>query len=259
MVHATLVRLTLVAAMTLVGLGTLAGVARGQVASPVAGTPVSGQEEAGFNASEQAYLDAMTPIVTAVRDSLDRYAALSQNHQFLNVEWLAKFAFELMLWRSAYDDARALEPPPALAESHGRYLEALGLLAEASDDVSAAVNEGDLVGLMAIGTKVTRATSLFDQATALMEGVIAARGGVRPVASPAAGTPVSGQAASAVTQPETAGDAALATPPAGGEVAGQVNVMVEVNTYVGLGNLSTGEHVIHANETGACAPPGDEP
>ena len=260
MIHATTVRLTLVAAMALVGLGTIGGVALGQVASPVAGTPVADAEDAGFSAAEQAYLDAMTPIVTTVQDSLVRYAALAEDPQFLNLDWLARAAFEFMLWRSAYENTLALDPPPAFAESHGRYLEALGLLAETSDDVNAAVNEGDLVGLMSIGTKVMRATSLFDQATALMEGGGSVQSGVRPVASPIGATPVAGPAASAAGLPETTGNAAShPTPPVGGEVSGQVNVMVEVNTYVGLGNLSTGKHAIHSNQTGACEGAGGEP
>jgi hypothetical protein len=35
--------------------------------------------------------------------------------------------------------------------------------------------------------------------------------------------------------------------------------MVVVNTYVGLGNLTTGTHAIHANQTEVCEGAGDEP
>lgn len=258
MIHANIIRLTLVAATVLVGLGSFGAVARGQLASPAAGTPVSGGRQTEFNVAERAYLDEMNPIVTAVHDSLGRYAELSKDPQILGLDWLAKAAFEFMFWRSAYKDALAIEPPPAFAESHGLHLEALGLLAETYDDVSAAMNEGDIVGLMSIGTKITRATSLFDQATALMDNVTA-RGGVGPVASPAAATPVSAREADAATLRDAAGAAGYPTPTPAGEVSGQVNVMVEVNTYLGLGSLSTGRHVIHSSETAACTPANDEP
>jgi hypothetical protein len=260
MVHAAISRVTLVAAIALAGLGTLGGVALGQVASPTAGTPVSGRPEAGFSAAERAYLDAMTPIVTTVQDSLVRYAALSQDPQVFNLDWLARAVFEFMLWRSAYEDALALEPPPAFAESHGRYLEALGLLAQISDDVNAAINDGDLIRLMQIGAKITRATGLFDEAMALMEEGGARPAGAGPAASPTAGTPISGSAAGPASLRDDAGyDAADPTPSPVGEVSGQVNVIVDVNTFVGLGRLSTGAHAIHAQQTNSCVPADDKP
>lgn len=259
MILVTPVRLALMAAMALIGLGVLGGGALGQVASPVARTPVAGAEAAILSAADQAYLDAMNPIVTNVQDSLVRYAALAGDPQLDELDWLEKFAFELMRWRSAYRDAFALEPPPSFAESHGRYLEALGLLAETSDTANAAVNDGDLAGLLQAGARIMLATRLLDQATVLMEGVTGEPGGVRPVASPAGATPVAGLAASAAGLAETAWDAASSTPAAGGEGPGQVNVMVEVNTYVGLGDLSTGEHTFQFTKVGECAGAGDEP
>ena len=110
MIHATPVRLILVAAMALVGLGVLSGGALGQAASPVAGTPLGGAEAAGLSAADMAYLEAMTPIVTTVQDSLVRYVSLTSDPQPEKLDWLEKFAFELMRWRSAYQDARPSSP-----------------------------------------------------------------------------------------------------------------------------------------------------
>lgn len=41
--------------------------------------------------------------------------------------------------------------------------------------------------------------------------------------------------------------------------SGPVNVLVEVNTFVGFGSLSTGEHRNQVDETGACEAEGDAP
>ena len=132
---------------------------------------------AGLSAADRDYVNEMSVIDTTVRESLARYDELAQEPQYVNPERLFKTAFEFALWRSGYENALALEPPPAFAESHGLYLEALGLLAEVSDDVAAAADEGDLIGLMQIGPKITRATGLLDQATELMENVVAEQGG----------------------------------------------------------------------------------
>jgi uncharacterized cupredoxin-like copper-binding protein len=133
---------------------------------------------AGLSAADTGdYIDEMSLIDTTVRESLARYDELAQDPQLLNPEWLFKTAFEFALWRSGHENALALTPPPAFAESHGLYLEALGLLAEVSDDVAAAADEGDLMALMQIGPKITRATGLLDQATDLMANVIAEQGG----------------------------------------------------------------------------------
>ncbi|MDQ2655360.1 MAG: hypothetical protein M3Z20_20195 [Chloroflexota bacterium] len=170
MIPATPLRRILVAAIALIGLGVLGGGALGQVVSAVAGTPVGGATAAGQSAADQTDLDAMNPIVAKVQDSLVLYAALAEDPQPLERDWQEEFAFELMRWRAAYQDALALAPVPVCAENHGRYLEAPGLLAETSDSVNAAVNNGDLAGQMWAGARMLQATRLFDQATSLMEG-----------------------------------------------------------------------------------------
>jgi hypothetical protein len=131
----------------------------------------------GLSTAERTYLEDMGAMVTTIRESLGRYEAFAEDPRFLDLDWLLKAAFEFMLWRSGYENALALEPPPAFAESHGRYLEALGLLAEISDDVAAAMDEGDLVAHMQIEAKITRAISVFDRATVLMEDAATERGG----------------------------------------------------------------------------------
>ena len=244
-------RLTLVAVMALVAIGLLGGVARGQVASPVAEPPAIESETASLSAADLAYLAAITPIITTVQDSLVRYTALAEDPRFENQDWLEQFAFVLMGWRSAYQEARALEPPPLFAVTHSRYLDALGLLAATSDEVNAAVTHGDLAGLMRAGTRMMQATRLLDQSTLLLNRVTGEQGGTRLANVLAAATP-----AAVVATP--AGGVASATPPTG-EVSGQVNVFVEVNTYVGLGDLSSGGNTLNFTRTGACQEAGDEP
>lgn len=79
-------------------------------------------------------------------------------------------------------------------------------------------------------------------------------------ATPVAGTPVPGLAGVNAIVRDAAGNAiGSATLTEAVEDKGMVNIVVEVNTFVGLGTLTTGEHGIQVHETGACETEGDEP
>jgi Cu/Zn superoxide dismutase len=83
---------------------------------------------------------------------------------------------------------------------------------------------------------------------------------VDQVVSPVAGTPVSGQEGVNAILRDAAGNAiGYATLTKAVEDKGMVNIFVEVNTFVGLGTLTTGEHGIQVDETGACEAEGDAP
>lgn len=79
-------------------------------------------------------------------------------------------------------------------------------------------------------------------------------------ASPVAGTPVSERRVlDTVLDGSTASDVVDTALTGSTTEAGPVNVFVEVNTFVGLGTLSTGEHGIHVQEPAACETGEDEP
>lgn len=79
-------------------------------------------------------------------------------------------------------------------------------------------------------------------------------------ATPVAGTPVPGLAGINAIVRDAAGNAiGYATLTEGVEDPGMVNVFVEVNTFVGLGDFTTGDHGIQVHESGACETEGEEP
>jgi Cu/Zn superoxide dismutase len=80
------------------------------------------------------------------------------------------------------------------------------------------------------------------------------------LASPVAGTPGPGLPGVPAIVRDAAGNAiGYATLTEDIEGKGMVNVYVEVNTFVGLGTFTTGEHGIEVHESGACESEDVEP
>jgi Cu/Zn superoxide dismutase len=73
------------------------------------------------------------------------------------------------------------------------------------------------------------------------------------LASPVAATPISAQRVlDTIFSGSPASDVVDTALTESTTGAGRVNVFVEVNTFVGLGTLSTGEHGIHVSEADSC-------
>jgi hypothetical protein len=131
----------------------------------------------GFNTEERAYLGEMEPILTTVGESLTRFGELSQNPQFFDEDWVVDVALQFVIWRTSYQDVLALQPPPAFADIHSLYVEALRLIDEASYDISVGLDTGDDARLNQALPKMEQANDLIDLASVLLEELVAERGG----------------------------------------------------------------------------------
>jgi hypothetical protein len=133
--------------------------------------------QVGFNAEERAYLDEMGPILTTVGESLTRFGELSQDPQLLDEDWVFEVALQFVVWRSSYQEVLALQPPPAFADIHSLYVEALRLIDEASYDISVGLDTGDDTRLNQALPKMEQANDLIDLASVLLDELVAQRGG----------------------------------------------------------------------------------
>jgi hypothetical protein len=89
------------------------------------------------------------------------------------IEVAAQFA----IWRSSYQDVFALALPPAFADIHSLYVEALRLIVDASDDITVGLDTGDAARLNQAMPKIEQAQDLIDQARVLLDALVAERGG----------------------------------------------------------------------------------
>ncbi len=133
--------------------------------------------QVGFNAEERAYLSEIEPILRTVGESFIRFGELSQEPQLGNEDWVFEVALQFVIWRSSYQEVLALQPPPAFAEIHSLYVEALRLTEEASYDISVGLDTGDAARLNQALPKMQQANVFIDQATALIGELAAERGG----------------------------------------------------------------------------------
>jgi hypothetical protein len=138
---------------------------------------VSESTQVGFNAEERAYLGEIEPILRTAGESFIRFGELSQEPQVGNEDWLFEVALQFVIWRSSYQEVLALQPPPAFADIHSLYVEALRLTEEASYDISVGLDTGDAVRLNQALPKMEQANVLIDQATALIGELATERGG----------------------------------------------------------------------------------
>lgn len=131
----------------------------------------------GFSVEERAYIDEMEQITTTVGDSLIRAGELFQDPRPLDEDWLFEAVLQLSTWQSSYEAALEVDAPPAFADIHSLYIEALRLIAEAADDIAAGMDSGDVSRLDQAGLKIEEANGLIDLATVQIEELVAERGG----------------------------------------------------------------------------------
>jgi hypothetical protein len=131
--------------------------------------------QVGFTAEERAYVAEMEPILTTVGESLIRFGELSQDPRLFDEDWVFEAALQFVIWRSSYQEMLALQPPPAFADIHSLYVEALRLIVEASEDISVGMDTGDLARMNQALAKTEQATVLIDQAGVLGDQLVAER------------------------------------------------------------------------------------
>jgi len=94
--------------------------------------------------SEQNYIIIIEDQATTVGQAFNELGALLQNPQYDNDEWTLKVATQLVIIRTAYDEAMQLDVPDSMAHIHLKYTQGMKhynsstyLLAQGIDNLDA--------------------------------------------------------------------------------------------------------------------------
>jgi hypothetical protein len=131
----------------------------------------------GLSADEQAYIDDVLPIIDTMSASLETAGDLFENPRFGEDDWNLSVAVELATWRVAYDDALAIQPPPAFVTMHELFLESMRLFSDASFDIANGLDAFD-AGLLESGAnKMIQGSDYLIQASDELDRISEERGG----------------------------------------------------------------------------------
>ena len=78
-----------------------------------------------------------------LQSSMDQWGALMTAPRLNDATWKLDAAAQLAIWKAAYTEAKAMQPPAQWAEIHARYVQALQQLASASDDYAQGLDDMD--------------------------------------------------------------------------------------------------------------------
>ena len=118
--------------------------------------------------AEQRYLNEVIEINEVVAHSLSRIGELTDNPQPWSDSWITQMGAQFAAIRVSYERAQRLEPPPAFADVHPVWLDALRLLDEATYLLADGIDnrDPDLIGQAA--ETINEATARIQEASALM-------------------------------------------------------------------------------------------
>lgn len=118
--------------------------------------------------AEQRYLNEVIAINEVVVQSLQRIGELTDNPQPWSDSWVIQMAAQFAAIRACYQDAQQLDVPPAFADVHPIWLDALRLLDEATYLLADGIDNRDpgLIGQAA--ETINAATARIQEASALM-------------------------------------------------------------------------------------------
>ena len=130
----------------------------------------------GLSAEEQAYIDEVLPIIDTMSASLETAGELIQNPRFGEDDWTLSVAAELATWRVSYDDALAIQAPPAFVTMHELFLESLRLFSDASFDIANGLDTFDAALLESGANKMVQGSDYLIQANDELDRIREERG-----------------------------------------------------------------------------------
>lgn len=113
----------------------------------------------GITADEQAYLDAMLPILDTMSDSTKRVGLLLQNPLPGDERWARRVTSKFEDWSAAYAAAGAIVPPASLQAVHASLVDAFRIYAEEAPVITAAIDAADVAALAASATRLADASA----------------------------------------------------------------------------------------------------
>jgi hypothetical protein len=132
--------------------------------------------QVGLTAEEEAYADEVIRITETMSDSFNQLAVLMNNPQFGDVDWTINVAAQFAVWHVSYDEALALSPPPAFADMHTLFVNAMRLYSEASTDAATGIDALDVDLINQAVDKMDEASFLLDLASEEIDAIILERG-----------------------------------------------------------------------------------
>ncbi len=142
----------------------------------VIATPEGGTANAVFTGDERQYATTLARQSTLVIASLRRVDTLFEEPRIGDEGWTNQLAAELTLWQILNREAQEIEPPPAFAEVHATYLDALELLDSAASDIFSGLSGGDQERITEGTDSIEQAVARLGEASRLVDELAAERG-----------------------------------------------------------------------------------
>ncbi|MCM8745831.1 hypothetical protein NET03_04745 [Thermomicrobium sp. CFH 73360] len=123
----------------------------------------------GLSAEELQYLSVVLGQSKRMQDSLQRLSdpleqAQSDPYVIFTPAWRAKVAVELAIWKSTYEEARNLTPPPRFAAFHQTYVSALEQFSLAADDFAYGIDHLDARRISVAASRLEEGGRLLQEA-----------------------------------------------------------------------------------------------
>lgn len=120
--------------------------------------------------AEQAYIQKVVDLNKAVSGALSKTADLIEDPNPWDQNWIFQFAGQLVIIRTANQEALALDAPPRYADMHSVWLSAFALYDEATYLLAEGIDNLDVSLINQATGKINEANGKLQEATALLPG-----------------------------------------------------------------------------------------
>ena len=130
--------------------------------------PSTPTKTATLSASEQDYINTITSQCTIVGNAFTEVGNLLQDYQFGNDEWTIHVAVQLVIIRSAYDEAMDIEPPTSMADIHYKYVQGMNHFNTMTDLLTKGIDQLDTGLIEQAVSEANAGTEYIYEAAAMM-------------------------------------------------------------------------------------------
>jgi hypothetical protein len=146
-------------------------------AAPAAqATQPTASQASGFSADEQAYLDAIGPIIQSVGGALGVVSAETNAADIFGTDWKIRVVVQLLKIQQGYQDFSAIIPPPIFQESYDLTLAGLSDYNDSTYDFANGIDNFDPDLIQKSANEILAGNDLINQATDALNRERASRG-----------------------------------------------------------------------------------
>jgi len=121
-----------------------------------------------LSASEQNYATTIANQAEGLSTAFTKLGDLLQNYQFGNDEWTINVAAQLVIIRTIYNEAMAMEPPSSMAEIHYKYIQGLKHYYTMTDLFTKGIDQLDSSLIEQATTEMYKGMDYIQEATTLI-------------------------------------------------------------------------------------------